>query len=212
METKGVATVQVVARLAVVLCTVLVLAGCGTSSAKVEAPPPPKSTFAGSELTPPRNAPPISLHDARGRPVTLAAQRGRYVLVTFLYTHCPDVCPLIAENLNAALRRLGAERSRVRVLAVSVDPKGDAPAAIRAYERRLHLLPQFRYLRGSPTALHTVWNAWHVQAVRSSPDVVDHVAYTALVDPKGSERVLYDSSVRATQVLHDLRVLMRTSA
>jgi hypothetical protein len=59
--------------------------------------------------------------------------------------------------------------------------------------------------------LRTVWNAWHVQAVRSSPDLVDHVAYTALVDPKGSERVLYDSSVRATQVLHDLRVLMRTS-
>jgi hypothetical protein len=37
---------------------------------------------------------------------------------------------------------------------------------------------------------------------------VDHVAYTALVDPTGKERVLYDSSVRASQVLHDLRVLL----
>jgi protein SCO1/2 len=201
-----------VARLAVVLGAVLVLAGCGTSSAKVESPSPPKTTFAGAELTPPRKAPPISLHDAHGRPVTLALQRGHYVLVTFLYTHCPDVCPLIAENLNAALRRLGPDRSRVRVLAVSVDPKGDTAAAVRAYERRMHLLPEFRYLIGSPAGLRTVWNAWHVQAVQSSPDVVDHVAYTALVDPKGSERVLYGSSVRATQVLHDLRVLMRTSA
>lgn len=142
--------------------------------------------------------------------MTLAAQRGRYVLVTFLYTHCPDVCPLIAENLNAALRRLGADRSRVRVLAVSVDPKGDTTAAVRAFERRLHLLPQFRYLIGSPAALRRTWTAWHVQAVRSSPELVDHVAYTALIDPKGSERVLYDSSVRVTQVIHDLRVLMRT--
>jgi protein SCO1/2 len=199
-----------VARLAVALCALLVLGGCGaTKETKIEMAPTTPSTYAGSELSPPRKAPPIALHDARGRPVTLAAQRGRYVLVTFLYTHCPDVCPLIAENLNAALRRLGAERSRVRVLAVSVDPKGDTTSAVRAYEVRMHLLPQFRYLIGTPIALRKVWNLWHVQAVRSSPDVVDHVAYTALVDPKGSERVLYDSSVRAAQVLHDLRVLMR---
>ena len=198
-------------RFAVALCALLVLSGCGTSKAKIEVAPTPKSTFAGGELSPPRKAPRIALRDANGRTVTLASERGRYVLVTFLYTHCPDVCPLIAENLNAALRRLGAQRSRVRVLAVSVDPKGDTAAAVRAYARRMHLLPQFRYLIGSTAALHTVWTAWHVQAVRSSPDVVDHVAYTALVDPRGSERVLYDSSVRATQVLHDLRVLMRTS-
>lgn len=201
-----------VTRLAGLLCAALVLAGCGTSSARVEAPSAPASKFAGSELTPPRRAPPIALHDAHGRAVSLAAQRGRYVLVTFLYTHCPDVCPLIAENLNAALRRLGADRSRVRVLAVSVDPKGDTAAAVRAYERRMHLLPQFRYLLGTPAALHTVWNAWHVATLHPSPGVVDHVTYTALVDPKGSERVLYGSSVRAAQVLHDLRVLMRTGA
>ena len=188
----------------------LALAGCGSSGTTIETPPAPSSAFAGSELTPSRAAPPLALHDAAGRRVTLAAQRGRYVLVTFLYTHCPDVCPLIAENLNAALRRLGADRARVRVLAVSVDPKGDTTAGVRAFERRLHLLPQFRYLIGSPAALRRAWTAWHVQAVRSSPELVDHVAYTALIDPKGSERVLYDSSVRATQVIHDLRVLMRT--
>ena len=64
---------------------------------------------------------PIALHDADRRRVTLAQQRGRYVLVTFIYTHCPDVCPLITANLNAALRRLGPARSNVRVLAVSVN-------------------------------------------------------------------------------------------
>jgi protein SCO1/2 len=192
----------------VALCTLLVLAGCGTSSAKIESPPTPASRFAGSELTPSRRAPEISLHDAYGRAVTLAGERGRYVLVTFLYTHCPDVCPLIAQNLNAALRRLGADRSRVRVLAVSVDPKGDTAAAVRAYGRRMHLMPQFRYLIGSAAALRPVWKAWQVQTIRA-PGVVDHVTYTALIDPNGKERVLYSSSVRAAQVLHDLRVLMR---
>ena len=131
------------------------------------------------------------------------------MLVTFIYTHCPDVCPLITQNLNAALRVIGpSARSRVRVLAVSVDPVGDTPKAVRAYAREKHLFPQFRYLIGSRAELRRVWKAWHVLAVEAKPDLVDHVAYTALIDTKGKERVLYDSSVHATQVVHDLRVLM----
>jgi protein SCO1/2 len=168
-----------------------------------------KSPFAGGELTPPRTAPPIALHDANGDRVTLAAQHGRYVLVTFIYTHCPDVCPLITQNLNAALRVVGpSARQKVRVLAVSVDPKRDTAQAVRAYTREKHLFPQFRYLIGSPSELRRVWQAWHVLAVESKPDLVDHVAYTALIDTNGMERVLYDSSVHTTQVVHDLRVLM----
>jgi protein SCO1 len=195
---------------AIVLATVL-LAGCGSSAAKVVSPGTTSTaaTFAGGELSPPRRAPPLSLRDARGRTVTLADLRGKYALVTFLYTHCPDVCPLIAKNLNVALSRLGPARSKVRVLAVSVDPKGDTAAAVRAYERRMHLLPEFRYLIGTRPQLKKAWAAWHVLAVQSSPELVDHVAYTALVDTDGKERVLYDSSVRASQVVHDLRVLMR---
>jgi protein SCO1/2 len=195
--------------LAALLLAAALLAGCGAAEAqKIAKPPPAKQTFAGSAITPPRLAQPISLHDAWGRPVTLAALRGRYVLVTFLYTHCPDVCPLIAQNLNAALVRLGKKRDRVRVLAVSVDPKGDTRAAARHYIAERHLVAQFRYLLGTPAELRAVWAAWHVLAVRTSPDVVDHVAYTALIDPAGRERVLYDSSVKYSQVLHDLRVLM----
>jgi protein SCO1/2 len=144
--------------------------------------------------------------------VTLAAQRGRYALVTFLYVNCPDVCPLIAQNLNAALRQLGPSRSRVRVLAVSVDPKGDTAHAVRAYIARRGLLPQFRYLIGTRPQLERAWAAWHVSSVRSSPEVVDHVAYTALVDTAGRQRVLYGSDVKAAAVLHDLRVLMRSHA
>ena len=129
------------------------------------------------------------------------------MLVTFLYVHCPDVCPLIAQNLNGALRQLGPKRDRVRVLAVSVDPAGDTPRAVKRYVAERGLLPQFRYLIGSRTELTPIWAAWHVLAVTQGPDVVDHVAYTVLVDPTGKERLLYDSRVKARQVLHDLRLL-----
>jgi protein SCO1/2 len=196
-----------VARVLGMLLIVVVLAGCGSST--VAETTTAKHVFAGGELTPALTAPPIALHDANGTPVTLAAQRGRYVLVTFIYTHCPDVCPLITQNLNAALRVIGpSARRRVRVLAVSVDPAGDTPKAVRTYTREKHLFPQFRYLIGSRAGLRRVWKAWHVSAVESKPDLVDHVAYTALIDTKGKERVLYDASVHATQVVHDLRVLM----
>jgi protein SCO1 len=197
------------ARLALLLAAVLLVAGCGGSAAKIDAPPSVKQLYAGGEVNPPHAAPAISLHDASGAPVTLAAQRGRYVLVTFIYTHCPDVCPLITANLNSAVRALGAKRSDVRVLAVSVDPKGDTPAAVRAYAKRMQLVPEFRYLIGSAAALRRAWAAWHVLSVQQSPGVVDHVAYTALVDPNGKERVLYGSDVHARDVVHDLRILMR---
>jgi protein SCO1/2 len=185
-----------------------VLAGCGSSNA-AETTTAPTHRFAGGELTPPKTAPPIALHTANGTQVTLAAQHGRYVLVTFIYTHCPDVCPLITQNLNAALRAIGpSTRKNVRVLAVSVDPIGDTSKAVRAYAREKRLFPQFEYLIGTRAELRRVWKAWHVLAVQAKPDLVDHVAYTALIDTKGKERVLYDSSVHATQVVHDLRVLM----
>ena len=190
------------------LLLVAVLAGCGSSKA-AQTTTAPKQRFAGGELTPPKVAPPIALHDANGTPVTLAAQRGRFVLVTFIYTHCPDVCPLITKNLNAALRVIGpSARKQVRVLAVSVDPVGDTPKAVKAYAREKHLFPQFQYLIDTRAELRRVWKAWHVLAVETKPDLVDHVAYTALIDTNGKERVLYDSSVHATQVVHDLRALM----
>jgi protein SCO1/2 len=193
------------------IAVVVLAAGCGSSTATVaQAPPQPKQRFDGGELTPARPAPSFSLHDARGRRFTLSARHG-YVLVTFLYTHCPDVCPLIASNLNTVLRTLGP-KANVEVLAVSVDPKGDTAAAVRAYEQRMHLDPRFHFLIGTRAALHPVWAAWHVAAVDRKPNVVDHVAYTALVDPSGKERLLYDAQVNAQQVLHDLRVLKKTRA
>jgi protein SCO1/2 len=190
------------------LAVVSLVAGCGSTAAKVVESPPAKNGFAGAALTPPRPAPPLSLRDVSGRRFTLSGQRGRYVLVTFIYTHCPDVCPLITSNLNTVLRTLGP-KGNVEVLAVSVDPKGDTPAAVRAYEKSKHLEPAFHYLIGTRAELRPVWAAWHVLAVDRKPDLVDHVAYTALIDPAGKQHALYDSQVNAQQVLHDLRLLKK---
>jgi len=182
-------------------------AGCGSSAAKVETPAPAMQTFAGGELTPPRAAPPVSLHDASGRRFTLSAQRGRYVLVTFIYTHCPDVCPLITSNLNTVLRTLGP-KANIDVLAVSVDPKGDTASAVATFVRSHRLRPQFHYLTGSTKALERVWRLYNVSSVRRGGAGVDHTLYTLVLDRSGRTRVLFDSLAKPAAMVHDVRLLL----
>jgi len=189
----------------------LVAAGCGGAAPKAAPAAPaasPGPAYRGIAVANPTVAPDFALRDQSGRLVRLSAQRGRYTLVTFLYTHCPDVCPLIAEQLNAALRKLGPARRDTSVLAVSVDPKGDTLAAVRRFVAVHRLLPQFRYLRGSAAQLRPVWAAYHVAAdPEHGTTAISHTAFVLLVDPQGVERLLYDSTVKANEIVHDIDLL-----
>jgi protein SCO1/2 len=189
------------------LLVAVAVAGCGAARSGTEAvehpaaPPPSK----GFRLKPPAPAPPFTLHDQAGKATGAQDYRGHWFVVAFLYTHCPDVCPLIANNLGAAQRRL----PDLRVLAVSVDPKGDTPAAVRAFLRRHHLGPRFRYLTGTRKQLAPVWAAYHVASVGGPKETVSHSAFELLVDPAGKERVLYDSSLHARDVVDDVQALSK---
>jgi protein SCO1/2 len=186
-----------------------VAAGCGGAGGGGAAGATRNSATLGKfAVGNPKPAPEFALPDAAGGRVRLASLRGKVVLVTFLYTHCPDVCPLIAANLNQALRQLGPERADVRVVAVSVDPRGDTRAAVATYRKEHHLLPQFRYLIGSKRQLAPVWRAYKVIAVSKGADLVDHVAYTMLVDQRGITRALYPVETRPAPIVDDVRALL----
>src|SRR5439155_13036814 len=165
------------------LATVSACGGSGSSSA--DAASGSTSPFRGPALITPKPAPDFALRDQNGELVRMSDQRGKVVLLTFLYTHCPDVCPLIAENLNQTLRTLGPARGKVRVIAVSVDPKGDTAKSVRHFVRTHDLLPQFHYLTGTPTQLAAVWKSYGIFVNPEHLDAVDHTAYTALVDASG---------------------------
>ncbi|HEY3961138.1 MAG TPA: SCO family protein [Gaiellaceae bacterium] len=197
-------------RAPLLLFAALLLSACGSSSAaKTPTFQAPKISPYKGLTVPAKTAPLFTLHDDTGRAVSLASRRGGYTLVTFLYTHCPDVCPLIAANLNKALQEL--PKTNVNVLAVSVDPKGDTPATVRAYVKAKHLVPRFHYLIGTKAQLAPIWKAYDVAAVAANKSVVNHVAYTVLIDPNGKERLFYDAQVHAADVVHDLRTLTRVS-
>ncbi|HZQ03399.1 MAG TPA: SCO family protein [Gaiellaceae bacterium] len=182
------------------LALLLVGAGCGSGKSR--------ASFVGPTLQHPSQPPDFSLADQHGRVVHLAGLRGKVVLLTFLYTHCPDVCPITASNLNTALRRLGPERRDVEVLAVSVDPVGDTPASVASFVRVHGLLPQFHYLTAPAARLGRVWRAYGVSAVRKGGNDVDHTLYTMLIDRSGTARVLFDATATPRAVEHDVRQLL----
>lgn len=187
---------------------VLLAAGCGGASPKAVDQGPTLSPYRGIDVVGTSTAPAFALRDQAGRLVRMSDQRGRFTLVTFLYTHCPDVCPLIAEHLNTALQRLGTTRNDTRVLAVSVDPKGDTAAAVRRFVAVHRLLPEFRYLRGSAAQLEPVWAAYNIAAdPQHGTTAVAHSAFVLLIDRQGVERLLYDSSVKADDIVHDIDTL-----
>ena len=149
-------------------------------------------------------APPISLTDARGGRSGTAAMAGRPYLVTFVYTHCPDECPATAAAIAVALHDLGARAREVGVLAVSVDPRGDTPAAARAFLHRHDLPASVRYLLGDEGQLRAVWRDWLVGGGDT------HNLATWLVDAGGRRRAVYAGDVpTAADLTHDLATLLR---
>jgi protein SCO1/2 len=177
-------------------------ASAAVASAASAAPP----RFVGTVLNPARPAPDFALRDQSGHVVRLSKLRGKVVLVTFLYTHCPDVCPLISTHLNDALRRLGP-RGGVRVVAVSTDPKGDTRASVARFVKTHRLVKEFHYLTGSESQLAPVWRAWHVAAYPGPNATVNHSSFVILVDRQGKQRLFYDSTVTGPQIVHDVRLL-----
>jgi protein SCO1/2 len=158
----------------------------------------------GVVLEPPLAPPTVALHDQAGRLVRISDYRKQWLVVSFLYTHCPDVCPLIADQLNLALRHDPA----LHVIAISVDPKRDTHRAVTRFIASHRLLPRFRYLTGTAKQLTPIWRGFHVAATPNGA-TVSHSAFEILIDPKGKERVLYDSQVRGVDVVHDVDALRR---
>jgi protein SCO1/2 len=178
----------------------LVVAGCG-SAHRVAADAPSGQRTHAIAIEPPVAAPAFLLRDQSGVPVGPQRYRGRWTVVTFLYTQCPDVCPLIAGRLVAAQRQAPG----VQVIAVSVDPKRDTRSAVRSFLAAHHAGRDFHYVTGSRSALSAVWRRYHIGVLPGPDGTVSHNAVSVLVDPKGKERFLLDSQFTARDVVAAVR-------
>jgi len=166
---------------------------------------------AAAVLTPAEPAPPLALRSYLGKPVNIDSYRGKAVLVTFLYTNCPDVCPLITSNLRVALNLMGsAIAAKVQIIAVSVDPRGDTPKAVAAFLARHGMTGRMQYLVGSGKELARVWKAWGVGSERdvAQPQFVNHTGLVYGITGSGKRLTLYASSFQPSEIAHDVPLLV----
>ena len=201
-----------------IAASLVLVVGCGGSSGSAPAGQGETSgateprAFEGGTVSPRRAAPPLRLKDVDGRPVDLVSFKGSPVLVTFVYARCPDVCPLIMQNLRRVRSEAGALGRRMRVIAVSVDPKGDTRPVVRRFLDSQRLRPFVRYLVGTRAELEPVWNAWQIErsVPRDSPELLEHSALIYGITASGELATAYPVNFPSDAVARDLRLLARS--
>ena len=180
-----------------------------TPTAAVPLSDGPAATWAAGA----HRAPGFRLTDQSGVPVSLAALRGRPVLVTFIDPLCRNYCPIEAQRLNDVVRAF-PQASKPVIVAVSVNIYGNAHATLMQDARKWKLVPEWRWAIGRPAALKRVWNAYHVEVLTQTKKLagvtVHTIAHTEgayLIDARGYQRALFLWPYRAAGVVQTLRAL-----
>ena len=141
-------------------------------------------------------APPFSLVDQYGKPVSLASLRGKTVALTFLDDVCTTDCPVIAQEFRIADRYLGAASRGVEMVAINANPRFITPDYLAAFDHQegLESIANWRYLTGSLPQLRHVW-ASYGEAVVSLPGgaMIGHSEFAYVIDARGHTRYILDT-------------------
>lgn len=190
-----------------------VLLGACARGADSDSAADAESAFRGVTLPTPMARPTFSLTSTDGRPFDFARETGgTLTLLTFGYTHCPDVCPVHLANLAAVLRDLSAEdRARVRVVFVSVDPGRDSAAVIRRFLDQFDR--EFIGLRGTADEVNTIQMALNLPpatvTTNSAGQIeVGHASQVIAFTPDDSAHVIYPFGTRQGDWAHDVPQLL----
>ena len=155
---------------------------------------------------------PFLLVGADGKPVTDRDFRGRYMLIFFGFTHCPDICPAELQVIAEALEQLGDKAKNVVPIFITVDPERDTPEAMGNYVKSFG--HNFVGLTGSPEAIAAAAKAYRVSYAKvedkeSAADYgVDHSALVYLMDPEGRYVTHFSYGLSAEQMAEKLGKLL----
>ncbi len=166
--------------------------------------------LAGTYLEPPVEAADFELTSVDGT-VRKSDFRGRFVVLFFGYTFCPDVCPTTLSRLRTAMDLLGPGAGEVQVVMVSVDPERDTPERVSSYAQAFN--PGFIGVTGTPEEVAAVaadYGIFHAKA-EGSPEtgyLVDHTAAVMVLDRDGNTRMIWSFEITPEQVASDLEYLI----
>lgn len=155
-----------------------------------------------SELPEYGAAPAFTLMDQQGQTVSSDDLRGRVALVSFIYTSCTDVCPMISASMQRTQERLKAEGllgTKAVLLSITVDPVRDTPPVLAAYADRFAADPaNWRFLTGNPEVVRRLVHDGFKQGVEEHPGAaagreIVHGGRIVLVDSRGQVRAYLPS-------------------
>ena len=155
----------------------------------------------------------FSLVGEDGKTVTDRDFRGRYMLVFFGFTHCPDICPAELQVIAQALDRLGDKAAKVVPILITLDPERDTPKVMADYVKSFG--PNFVGLTGSPEAIAAAAKAYRVAYAKvenkgsASDYSVDHSALVYLMDPEGKYLTHFAYGTSADEMAEKLRRFLR---
>lgn len=153
---------------------------------------------------------PFTLENGEGTPVSDTAFRGRWMLVYFGYTHCPDACPTALNDMANALDLLGPQRRNVAPLFITVDPERDTPAVMRDYVQAFGT--QIVPLTGAPAQVEAAEKEYRVYAAKHpSKDGgydMDHSSIIYLMDPAGKFVAIFGDGTNPQEMAERMRKLM----
>ncbi len=139
-------------------------------------------------------APNFTLTNQFGKSVSLSQYRGRVVVLSFIDSKCTTVCPLTAVVLKNVRQDLGRYRNDVQLVAVNANPVATRVADVRSWSETHHMLHQWEFLTGSPSALKAVWKKYYVYSQVLKNNQIEHVPEVMVIGPHGHERWLYLNS------------------
>ena len=174
-------------------------------------------------VDPPSPAADFTLTDQFGQQASLSSLRGKPVALTFVYTNCPDACPIIASNMHAAYLQMGGNASRIAMVAVTVDPERDGVPQILKFSQDHGLANEWLFMTGTRAQLAQVWANYGIVAQTTNPqgtptapsvtdpELVEHSAPIFLIDKHGNVRALLPLDFKASDLATDLNRLLAES-
>lgn len=192
------------------MAAVLLSASLSPAPASAHVPIPPKDPADIGRREARTAVTDFTLTDQDGKPFQFKSSAGKIVLVTFIFTTCPDVCPLLTAKF-AAIQRALAENSAkdYLLLSISTDPERDSPATLKDYAHRFKAdLRHWSFLTGTRQELSKVWKIFAVNVTRTQAGDVNHTSLTTLIDRQASRRInYYGEKWQEKDVLKDIRWL-----
>ncbi len=169
-----------------------------------------QSEFDGPLLPANLRAANFSLVDQGGHRVTLAHDRGKVVVLTFIHSLCKDTCPIMVEQIKGALNDLPAASRQILAIGVSAAPAEDTVARRRHFVAQHQMSGRLAFVNGPLSAMRRIWHAYAIQPVMPK---VDHSTFVFLIDKRGYERVGFPAAQLTPEGLaHDIRLLEREPA